>query len=81
MPSPADASFAKVEALKQFGRIPENPPVDGRMIDRDTTLGHHLFQVPEAEIVSQIPADTEQDHGSIKMTAFEHLNLQSSLEA
>jgi hypothetical protein len=55
--------------------------VDGRMIDRDTTLGHHLFQVPEAEIVSQILADTEQDHGSIKMTAFEHLNLQSSLEA
>jgi hypothetical protein len=76
MPSPADASFAKVEALKQFGRIPENPPVDGRMIDRDTTLGHHLFQVPEAEIVSEVPAHTEKDDCTIKMPALEHATLR-----
>jgi hypothetical protein len=72
VPFPADASVAKIKALEQFGRVANNPPVDGRMIDGDTPLGHHLLQVPQAQIVSQIPPDTEQDHGSIEMPALEH---------
>jgi hypothetical protein len=46
------------------------------MIDSDAALGHHLFQVPQTEIVGQVPADAEQDHGSIKMPAFEHATLR-----
>ena len=42
------------------------------MIDGDAALGHHLLKIPQAEIVGQIPADAEQDHGSIKMPALEH---------
>jgi hypothetical protein len=72
VPFPADASFAKIEALEQFGRVANNPSVDGRMVDGDAPLGHHLLKIPQAQIVSQIPPNAEQDHGSIKMPALEH---------
>jgi hypothetical protein len=57
------------------------PAMDGSVIDGDAALGYHLFQVPEAKIVSQVPADAEQDHGSIKMPAFEHGTLRRRTEA
>ena len=72
VPFPADASFAKIEALEQFRRVADDPSVNGRMIDRNAALGHHLLQVPQAQIVSQVPADAEQDHRPIKMPALEH---------
>jgi hypothetical protein len=48
------------------------------MIDGDAMLGHHLFEVPEAETVGQIPAHAQQDHRPIKMPTLEHLRLQPS---
>jgi hypothetical protein len=47
------------------------------VIDRDAALSHHLFEIPEAEIVSQIPPDAEQDYGSIKMPALKHATLHA----
>ncbi|MER8563185.1 hypothetical protein, partial [Mesorhizobium sp. M1204] len=41
----------------------------------NAALGHHLFQIAQAEIVGKIPANAQQDHGSIKMAAFEHDKL------
>jgi hypothetical protein len=32
------------------------------MVDGDAALGHHLFQVPEAEAVSPIPSDAPRDY-------------------
>jgi hypothetical protein len=72
VPFPADASFAKIEALEQLRRVADNPSVNGRMVDGDAPLSHHLLQVPQAQIVSQIPPHAEQDYGSIKMPALEH---------
>ena len=69
---PVTARLRAIEALQQFGRVADNPSVNGRMVDRDAPLGHHLLKVPQAQIVSQIPPDAEQDHGSIKMPALEH---------
>jgi hypothetical protein len=45
------------------------------MIDGDAALGHHLLQVPQAEIVGEIPSHAEQDHRWIKMPALEHATL------
>ncbi|GAC1045409.1 hypothetical protein thsrh120_54140 [Rhizobium sp. No.120] len=45
------------------------------MIDAHAALGHHLFQITQAEILGKIPANAQQDHGSIKMAAFEHVKL------
>jgi hypothetical protein len=72
VPPPGDSSLALIEPLKQFGRVSHNPSVNGRVIDRDAALGHHLFQVPEAQIVGQIPADTQKDHRAVEIAAFEH---------
>jgi hypothetical protein len=43
VPFPADASFAKIEALEQLRRVPDNPSVNGRVVDRDAALSHHLL--------------------------------------
>jgi len=51
------------------------PAMDGGVVDEFAARGYHLVQVPEAEILSQVPADAEQDHGSIKMPALEHGTL------
>ena len=50
------------------------------MIDAEATLGHHFFQIAQAEIVGQIPEDTQQDHRTVEMTAFEHRNASQDLE-
>jgi len=39
------------------------------MIDAEATLGHYFFQIAQAEMVGQIPADTQQDHRTVEMTA------------
>src|SRR5215207_9701239 len=53
VPFPADGSLTCIEALQKFGRVPDNPSVNGRVVDRDAALCHHLLQVPETEIVGQ----------------------------
>ncbi len=76
VPLPGNSSLSSIEAPQKFGRVPNDPSVNGRMVDRDAALRHHLLQISEAQIVSQIPPDAEQDHGSIKMPALEHLFLR-----
>lgn len=39
------------------------------MVDADAALGHHLFQIAQAEIVGQVSAYAQQDHRTVKMTA------------
>ncbi len=39
-------------------------------------LGHHFIQIAQAQIVSQIPSNTQKDDGLIKMAAFEHQTTQ-----
>src|SRR5688572_7961316 len=76
VPPPRDGSLPLVEALQKFGRVSDNPSVNGRAVDRDAALSHHLLEVSEAEIVSQIPPDAEQDYRTIKMPALEHPRLR-----
>jgi hypothetical protein len=76
VPLSGNGSLACIEALQKFRRVPDNPSVNGRVVDRDPAFSHHLLKVPKAEIVSQIPPNAEQDHGSLKMPALEHLFLR-----
>jgi len=48
-----------------------NPTRDGTVIDRESPLPHHLFQVAIAERVPQVPAHAEQDDLGFEMTPFE----------
>jgi len=47
----------------------------GGVIDAQAALGHHLFQIAQAEIVGQVPANTQHDHRLIEMAA---LNMAGS---
>jgi hypothetical protein len=55
--------------------------VNGRVINEDAALGHHFFQISEAEAVGQILPHAQQDHRAIEVTAFEHDQLRSLPEA
>jgi hypothetical protein len=71
IPFAGDCSLAKVEALQQDQDTANGQLMDGRVINRDVVLSHSPLKFPRAQILSQIPADTQQDHRLIKMTAFE----------
>lgn len=72
MPLTADCSFAPIEAIQQYGRKVDDPAMDCRMVDADAALSHHLLQIPQAQTIGQIPANAQQDHRSVEMSAFEH---------
>jgi hypothetical protein len=61
MPLPTNRSLAPVEPLQQERSIMDGPTMNGGVVDGDAALRNHLLQIPEAEIVSQIPPHAEQD--------------------
>ncbi len=75
VPIASDRTLASIELLQQEGRIVDGPAMDRGMIDKDAALGHHLFHIPQAQAVSQIPSDAQQDHRAIEMPAPEHATL------
>lgn len=52
--------------------------MDGGMINVDAPFGHHSIRIPQVQAVSQITANTQQDHQLVEMTSFE--NLKHSCE-
>jgi hypothetical protein len=70
MPFWIDHPLETVEQLQQFTRVAVGLPVNGRVINGDTALGHHLLQVAQA--VSQVPSDAQQDYRAVEMAAFEY---------
>src|SRR3712207_9316212 len=58
-----------------------DPAMHRGMVDGDAPLGHHLFQIPEAEIVGEIPPHAEQDHRAIKMPALRSEEHTSELQS
>jgi hypothetical protein len=76
-----DAPFARhwtvasIKLHQQERSIMHSPTVHSCIVDRDAALGHHILQVPQAEIVCQVPANAEQNHRSIEMPALEHCVL------
>lgn len=47
------------------------------MVQINTALRHHFLQIAKAQIVSQIPPNTKQNDGFIKMATFEHLKYSA----
>ena len=55
----------------QFGRIALHPAPDRDVIDGEIPLRHHFFEISEAKSKPEIPADTQNDDLSFKMSPFE----------
>jgi len=72
VPPARDGALTWVEAFRQHWREAFDPAIDGGMIDYDASFSHHLLQITQAQIVDQIPADTQQNDGLIEVAAFEH---------
>jgi hypothetical protein len=53
--------LAPIELFQQERRIVNCPAVDGRVVHMHASLGHHLLKIAQAQAVSQVPPDTEQD--------------------
>jgi transposase len=45
------------------------------VVNRNAALGHHLFKIPQAQTIGQVPSDAEQDDGFIELPALEHCVL------
>jgi hypothetical protein len=45
----------RAATLLQLWGIALDPPIDGGVIDRESALPHHLFEVAIAELVSYVP--------------------------
>jgi hypothetical protein len=80
MPFAGHATLAPVEALQQQGRKTNGPAVDGRVIDRNAALGHHLLKDRAGSDCG--PGTSARTAGSliVKLTAFEHRNPRSFSE-
>jgi hypothetical protein len=42
------------------------------MIDRNATLSHHVFKMPQAQRIGHVPAHARQNHVERIMQPFEH---------
>jgi hypothetical protein len=72
MPFARQSALAKIEPPQEFRRITDHPAMDRRMINADAALGHHFFEIPQAQSVGEIPAHAQKDNRTIKMAATEH---------
>ena len=57
--------------LVQHRSVPEHPAGNGRVIDCQTTLGHHFLQISIAERIPQVPAHAQDDNFVPEMTSTE----------
>jgi hypothetical protein len=62
-----------VPAFDEFGRIALHSTQDRGVRQRQSTLGHHFHQISQAELVAQVPANTQDDHLAIKVPPREEL--------
>jgi hypothetical protein len=69
---------AKHKVNRLAGGIRLNPPVNGRVIEREATLPHHFLQVTIAESITQIPTNAEKDDFALVMTPFELIGFGHS---
>jgi hypothetical protein len=81
VPPAGDRALAPIELLQQKQSIVDRQTMNSRVVDGDTALGYRLLEISQAQIIGQVPADAQQDYRAIEVTAFEHLNLRSWLEA
>jgi hypothetical protein len=51
-----------ISLLLKLWDIAQYPSQDGCMSETDAALGHHISEVAIAELVSDVPADAENDY-------------------
>lgn len=60
-PRAASAAAKAIPPLDELRRIPSNPAQNRRMGKLESSFGHHLHQITEAELVAQIPTHAQKE--------------------
>ncbi|MBA8841396.1 hypothetical protein FHW03_004748 [Ochrobactrum sp. RH2CCR150] len=76
VPFACGLTLLPIETLKQHGAEMQNRVVHRRMVNCNAAPGNYLLQITQAQVVSQIPSNTQKDDGLIEMAAFEHRTIQ-----
>src|ERR1700731_3480946 len=66
-PRAASGPTKAVPTLDELWGISPDPAQNGRMGQMESALGHHFDQIPEAELVAQVPAYAQDDHLTIEV--------------
>ncbi|MGF6970666.1 hypothetical protein OKW43_007761 [Paraburkholderia sp. WC7.3g] len=70
-PRLASGPAKAVPPFNELRRIAPHPAQDRRVRQRETSFRHHFDQIAQAKLVAQIPANTQNDHFTVKVTACE----------
>jgi hypothetical protein len=70
-PRASDRASESVPALLELRHVALNPAHDRRVRYRQSALGHHLHQVPQAQLVSKVPAHAQDDDVALKVPTLE----------
>lgn len=62
------------EGLSQQRHQTDNPTVKNGMVNGNTALGHHFFEIAQAKGISQIPTNTLRDDSDGLMQVFEGIS-------
>ena len=61
-PALSNWQLASAKRFLQYRQQLERPAMDGRMIDRRPTFGHHFFKMTQTQRIGDIPAHARQNH-------------------
>src|SRR6516164_9076731 len=70
-PKGPDRPGEPVPAALELGCIVMHPAHNGGVDHRQAALGHHLYQVPEAEFEAQVPSHAQDDDLAVKVATLE----------
>ena len=70
-PRPPSFAGAEVPSLFEFSNLALNPAHDRRVRQIDAALGHHLDDIPEAQLIPETPTHTEKDDLPGEMAGFD----------
>ena len=72
-PAPADRPLAASERFLQHRQQFERPAMHGRMVNRNSSLGHHLLEMAQTQRIRNVPAHAEKDYIKRIVQTLEHL--------
>src|SRR5471032_2602998 len=80
-PPPTHGALMPTKRLIQQRHQTDNPAVKRRMVNNNAALGHHFFEIAQAEGISQIPANALSNNINRVMQAFESFTYRRHEQA
>ena len=66
----------RAESFVDLWRVALNPSENCGMVYTQSTLSHHLFDIPVRKLVAAVPANAEEDERRLEVTPLERGFIQ-----